>query len=151
EKNPESARRAQRRAVAGGGVGGVFFQNLAAAVTCGRCGQTATVGDQAQMSRVGSRSVQATVGGPPAPTVGTRSGRPQARHPSTGIAFLLDTGSVSINMPEQDEPTHPPTAHAPETADLGRAAGELRPQADGADRRLRPPWPAASGRQPWPS
>src|SRR5262249_59994793 len=94
--------------------GGVFFQNLAAAATCGRCGQTATVGDEAQTSRVGSRSVQATVGGPPDRTVGNGSGRPQARHRPQAVRFLLTLSSTHTNMPEQDDPPRPPTAFAPE-------------------------------------
>src|SRR5262249_60782152 len=50
----------------------------------------------------------------------------------------------------KNEPTRPQTAFAPEAPDLGRAAREFRPQADGSV-RLRPPRPAASGRQPRPA
>src|SRR5262249_59721165 len=50
----------------------------------------------------------------------------------------------------KNEPTRPQTAFAPEAPDLGRAARELRPQADGSV-RLRPPRPAPAGRKPRPA
>src|SRR5262249_21996187 len=63
------------------------------------------------------------------------------------MRFLLTLALVCVNTPEKDEPPRPPTAVAPETAHLGRAARELRPQAD-RPIRLRPSRPTPVGGQP---
>src|SRR5262249_28841992 len=128
---------------------GVFFKSLAVAVTCGRCESPATVGYGARTSAAGSRASQATVGGPPDLTVGNGSGRPQARHRPQAVRFLVTSTQFLQICLSKNDPTRPPTAFAPETPHVGWTARELRPQADGADRRIRPPRPAPSGRQPW--